>query len=125
VAGSKPNNVPNKGMVVITPAGSSFMQDTISSSSSSSSSSSCSTTIPNDPPANQSSMQHRYAFLLEDKDMDKHVVDCMFDSTISMPMHELIMVSTNMHKVFKDLTTTKHITVGTVSVNKLTSMPKM
>jgi hypothetical protein len=40
-------------------------------------------------------------------------------------MCELIVVSTDMCKVFKDLTTTKCITVGTVSVNKLSGMPKM
>jgi hypothetical protein len=40
-------------------------------------------------------------------------------------MCELIAVSTDMRKVFKDLTTTKCITVGTVSVNKLSGVPKM
>jgi hypothetical protein len=120
VAGLKPNSAPNKGTVVITPVGSSSAQDTTSSSPSSRSA-----IIPDDPPANQSSTQYRYAFPLEDKDMDKHIVDRMLDSTISMPMHKLIAVSTDMRKVFKDLTTTKHITVGTVSVNKLSSVPEM
>jgi len=82
-------------------------------------------TIPNNPPTNQSSMQYRYTFPLEDKDADKCVVDRMLDSTISMPMRELIAVSTDMHKVFKDLTTTKRVTVGTVSVNELSSAPEM
>jgi hypothetical protein len=91
----------------------------------SSSPSSRSVTIPDDPPANQSSMQYRDAFPLEDKDADKCVVDHMLDSTISMPMHKLIAVSTDMRKVFKDLTTTKHVTIRTVSVNKLSSAPKM
>jgi hypothetical protein len=103
--GLKSNSVPNNGMVLITPAGSSSAQDTVSSSSS------CNATIPDEPPANQSSMQYRYVFLLEDKDMDKCIVDHMLDSTISMPMHKLITVSTDMCKVFKDLTTTTHITV--------------
>jgi hypothetical protein len=119
-AGLKPNNAPNKGTVVITPAGPSSAQDTISSSPTSRSA-----TIPDDPPANQSSMQYRYAFPLEDKDADKRIVDCMLDSTISMPMHKLIAVSTDMRKVFKDLTTTKRVTVGTVSVNELSSAPEM
>jgi hypothetical protein len=117
--GSKPNNAPNKGTVAITPAGSSSAQDTISSSSLQS------TTIPDDPPTNQSSMQYRYTFPLEDKDMDKCVVDRMLYSTISMPMHKLIAVSTDMRKVFKDLTTTKRVTVGTVSVNELSSTSEM
>jgi hypothetical protein len=69
-------------------------------------------------------MQYRYAFLLEDKDADKRIVDRMLDSTISMPMRELIAVSTDVRKVFKDLTTTKRITVRTVSVNKLSSAPE-
>jgi hypothetical protein len=47
--GSKSNNMPNKGTVVIMPAGSSSTQDTVSSSSLHSA------TIPNNPPANQSS----------------------------------------------------------------------
>jgi hypothetical protein len=118
-AGSKSNSAPNKGTVVITPAGSSSTQDTVSSSPSSHS-----TTTPDDPPANQSSMQYEYAFLLEDKDADKRIVDRMLDSTISMPMCKLIAVSTNVRKVFKDLTTTKHITVGTVFINELSSMPE-
>jgi hypothetical protein len=118
--GLKSNSVPNKGTVVITPAGSSSMQDTVSSSPPS-----CSTTTPNDPPTNQSSTQYRYAFPLEDKDADKCVVDRMLDSTISMPMRKLMAVSTDVCKVFKDLTTTKHVTVGTVSVNKLSSTPEM
>jgi hypothetical protein len=117
--GSKSNSVPNKGTVVIMPIGSSSTQDTTSSSSSHN------VTIPDEPPTNQSSTQYRYAFLLEDKDTDKHVVNCMLDSTISMPMCELITVSTDMRKVFKDLTTTKCVTVGTVSINELSSAPKM
>jgi hypothetical protein len=42
-----------------------------------------------------------------------------------MPMCELIAVSTDMRKVFKDLTTTKRVTVGTVSINELSSVPEM
>jgi len=40
-------------------------------------------------------------------------------------MRKLIVVSTDVRKVFKDLTTTKRVTVGTVSVNKLSSTPEM
>jgi hypothetical protein len=119
VVGSKPNNAPNKGTVVITPVGRSSAQDTTSSSPSTQSA-----IIPNDPPTNQSSMQYRYAFPLENKDADKRVVDRMLDSTISMPMHELIAVSTDVRKVFKDLTTTKRITVGTVAINEISSVPE-
>jgi hypothetical protein len=98
VAGSKPNNAPNKGTVVITPVGSTSMQDTISSSPSSHS-----TSIPDDPPANQSTTQYRYAFLLEDKDADKCIVDCMLDSTISMPMCKLIVVLLRSYSKISDL----------------------
>jgi hypothetical protein len=56
--------------------------------------------------------------------VDKRVVDCMLDFTISMPMCKLIAVSTDVRKVFKDLTTTKCVTVGTVSINVLSSTPK-
>jgi hypothetical protein len=82
-AGLKSNNAPNKGTVVIMPAGSSSTQDTASSSS-------YNVTISDKPPTNQLSTQYRYTFLLEDKDEDKHVVDCMLDSTISMLMYELL-----------------------------------
>jgi hypothetical protein len=115
--GSKSNSAPNKGTVIITPAGFSSAQGTTSLSS-------CNMTIPNKPPTNQSSMQYRYAFPLEDKVVDKHVVNHILDSTISMLMHKLIAVSTGVCKVFKDLTTTKRITVRTVSINELSSMPK-
>ncbi|KAG1849034.1 hypothetical protein F4604DRAFT_1935122 [Suillus subluteus] len=66
-----------------------------------------------DPPtANPSSMQFRYTHLLEDKEANKKVINQMLDSSISIPMRELIAVSTDIHKVLKEMTTTKHVTVG-------------
>ncbi|KAG1832767.1 hypothetical protein EV424DRAFT_1533451 [Suillus variegatus] len=75
-------------------------------------------------PANPSSTQYRYSFPLEDKDADKHVVDHMLDSNISIPMRDLITVSTDIRKVFKDMTTTKRVTIGALSVNELSSTPE-
>ncbi|KAG2062400.1 hypothetical protein BDR06DRAFT_869231 [Suillus hirtellus] len=89
-----------------------------------SSSSSANATSLASQPANPSSTQYQYSFPLEDKDMDKRVVDRMLDSNISIPMHDLITVSTDVQKVFKDMTTTKRVTIGALSVNELSSTPE-
>lgn len=76
-----------------------------------------------DPLANQPTTQYRYTFPLEDKEADKRVTDRMLDTSVSIPIRELIAVSTDVRKVFKDMTTTKRVTVGTALVNELTGAP--
>jgi len=71
--------------------------------------------------SSSSSAQYRYSFALEDKDADKHVVQRLLECNINMPVRELFAVSPDVRKQFHDLTTTKHVTIGTVSVNKLSS----
>ena len=47
----------------------------------------------------------------------------MLDSQVNVPMRELIAVSTDVRKVLKEMTTTKRVTVGSVSVNELAGAP--
>jgi glutamate synthase domain-containing protein 2 len=101
---SKPNVQPNPKATVVQPAA------TTSAAS-------------NKQPANQSSTQFRYTFPLEDKGADKRVTDRMLDTSVSIPIRELIVISTDVRKVFKDMTTTKRVTVGAMSINELSSAP--
>jgi hypothetical protein len=71
--------------------------------------------------SSSSSAQYRYSFALEDKDANKRVVQRLLECNINMPVCKLCAVSPDVCKQFCNLTTTKHITVGTVSVNKLSS----
>jgi hypothetical protein len=71
--------------------------------------------------SSSSSAQYRYSFALEDKDTDKHVVQRLLECNINMPVCELFAVSPDVHKQFRDLTIIKRITIGTVSVNELSS----
>jgi hypothetical protein len=71
--------------------------------------------------SSSSSMQYIYSFTLKDKDTNKHVVQLLLECNINIPVHEIFTVSPDVHKQFRDLTTTKHITVGTMSVNELSS----
>jgi hypothetical protein len=67
--------------------------------------------------------QYRYSFVLEDKEADKCVVKHLLDSNLNISVHELFAISPDVCKQFRDLTTTKCVTVGTVSVNKLSGQP--
>ncbi|KIK32645.1 hypothetical protein CY34DRAFT_60204, partial [Suillus luteus UH-Slu-Lm8-n1] len=103
-ATAPPANQPNPKASVVQPAGTT-------------------TTSKPDPPANQSSTQYRYTFPLEDKEADKQVTDQILDTSVSIPIRELIAVSTDVRKVFKDMTTMKRVTVSTTLVNKLIGAP--
>ncbi|KAG1850266.1 hypothetical protein C8R48DRAFT_778243 [Suillus tomentosus] len=89
----------------------------VSSSSSSPSQSSAlppsSSSTPTQAPAQSSS--YRYAFALEDKEADKHVVERLLDSNLNIPVRELLAVSPDVRQHFHELTTKKCITVGAVS----------
>ncbi|KAG1817507.1 uncharacterized protein BJ212DRAFT_1480076 [Suillus subaureus] len=80
------------------------------------------------PPANtnsssSSSSQYRFSFVLEDKDAEKRVIECLLDGNITIPVCKLFAVSPDIRKQFQELTTTKHVTISTVSVNELSSQP--
>jgi hypothetical protein len=64
-----------------------------------------------------------YAFALEDKEADKHVVECLLNSNLNIPIRELLAVSPDVRQHFCKLTTKKHITVGMVSVHELSGQP--
>jgi hypothetical protein len=64
-----------------------------------------------------------YTFALEDKEADKHVVKCLLDSNLNIPIRELLAVSPDVRQHFCELMTKKHVTVGVVSVHKLSGQP--
>jgi hypothetical protein len=75
-------------------------------------------------PTVQSTTYH-YAFALEDKGADKHVVECLLDSNLNIPIQELLAVSPDVRQHFCELTTKKRVTVGMVSVHQLLGQPAM
>jgi hypothetical protein len=66
---------------------------------------------------------YRYSHGLEDKDADKRILERLLDTHINISTRELFAISPDLRKQFRDLTTTKRVTVGTVSVNELTGHP--
>jgi hypothetical protein len=68
--------------------------------------------------------QYHYTFLLEDKDIEKCVMDRILDTDVNVPIRDLIASSSDIQKALKDLTTSKQVTVGTVSVNELSGHPQ-
>jgi hypothetical protein len=73
-------------------------------------------------PTTQSTTYH-YAFALEDKEADKRIVERLLDSNLNIPIRELLAVSPDVRQYFCELTTKKHVTVGTVSVHELSGQP--
>jgi hypothetical protein len=73
-------------------------------------------------PTVQSTTYH-YTFTLEDKEADKHVVERLLNSNLNIPVQELLAVSPDVRQHFCKLTMKKHVTVGTVSVHKLSGQP--
>ncbi|KAG2061171.1 hypothetical protein BDR06DRAFT_1001500 [Suillus hirtellus] len=66
---------------------------------------------------------YQYLHGLEDKDTDKHILEHLLDTYINMLTRELFTILPDLRKQFHNLTTTKHVTVGTVLVNELTGHP--
>jgi hypothetical protein len=64
-----------------------------------------------------------YAFTLEDKEADKHIVECLLDSNLNIPIQELLAVLPDVRQHFHDLTTKKCIMVGAASVHELLGQP--
>ncbi|KAG2336086.1 hypothetical protein BDR05DRAFT_1006175 [Suillus weaverae] len=73
------------------------------------------------PPLNQ----YRYSYPLEDKNADKCVLEHILNTTISIPIREILAVPPDVRKVFRDQMTIKCITIDTVSVNELSSQPEL
>jgi hypothetical protein len=68
---------------------------------------------------------YHYAFALEDKEANKHIVECLLDSNLNIPIQELLTVLPDVRQHICELTTKKRIMVGTVSVHKLSGQPAM
>ncbi|KAG1867265.1 hypothetical protein DFJ58DRAFT_723939 [Suillus subalutaceus] len=75
----------------------------------------------NTPLASSLSTHYRNLCALEDKEADKRIIERLLQSSINIPVCELLAVSPDVRKQFRDLTTNKCVTVGTVSVNELSS----
>jgi hypothetical protein len=75
-------------------------------------------------PTAQSTTYH-HAFALEDKEADKRVVERLLDSNLNIPVWELLAVSPDVRQHFRKLMMKKRITVGAVSVHKLSGQPAM
>ncbi|KAF9231116.1 hypothetical protein BU15DRAFT_68607 [Melanogaster broomeanus] len=64
--------------------------------------------------------QYRYSFPLEDEAAPKWVLDRVLETSIPVPVRDLISVSPDFRKHFREMTTTKQVTaVGVVHVNEL------
>ncbi|KAG1824265.1 hypothetical protein EV424DRAFT_1346034 [Suillus variegatus] len=105
----KTKKAPNPGTVVVKPATEPSTADPVVLVASSS-------TTP--------APQYCYAFLLEDKDTEKHVMNRILDMDVNVPIWDLIASSSDIQKALKDLTTSKRVMVGTVLVNKLSGHPQ-
>ncbi|KAG2748104.1 hypothetical protein P692DRAFT_201715678, partial [Suillus brevipes Sb2] len=60
---------------------------------------------------------------LEDKGAEKRITDQILDITIQVPVRDIFAVSPDIRKNFRDMSSNKRVTVGTVSVNELSSHP--
>ena len=95
-----------------------------SSSSSSSASKTANTSTPaHAVPAPPPTGTYRLSCALEDKGAEKRITDQILDITIQVPVRDIFAVSPNIRKNFRDMSSNKRVTVGTVSVNELSSHP--
>jgi hypothetical protein len=60
---------------------------------------------------------------LEDKGVEKHLTDQILDVTLPVPIRDILAVSPDVRKNLHNISSNKHITVSTVSVNELSSHP--
>jgi hypothetical protein len=66
---------------------------------------------------------YRLSCPLEDKSAEKRITDQILDVTLPVPIRDILAVSPDIRKSMRDLSSNKRITVGTVSVNELSSHP--
>jgi len=96
------------------------------SSQSAPSSTNISTSLLPMPPLSAPTTQsttYRYAFTLEDKEANKHVVEHILDSNLNIPIQEFLAVLPDVRQHFHNLTTKKCIMVGAASVHELLGQP--
>ncbi|KAG2739744.1 hypothetical protein P692DRAFT_201670809, partial [Suillus brevipes Sb2] len=75
--------------------------------------------VPAPPPTGT----YRLSCALEDKGAEKRITDQILDITIQVPVRDIFAVSPDIRKNFRDMSSNKRVTVGTVSVNELSSHP--
>ncbi|KAG1801037.1 uncharacterized protein HD556DRAFT_1439030 [Suillus plorans] len=68
--------------------------------------------------------QYHYTFPLEDKDTKKCVMDRILNTNVNIPIQDLIASLSDIRKALNDLTMSKRVTVGMVSVNELSGHPQ-
>ncbi|KIO00834.1 hypothetical protein M404DRAFT_89921, partial [Pisolithus tinctorius Marx 270] len=67
-------------------------------------------------PAARNQNQYRYSFPLKDKAMPKHIVECVLETSVAMPVKELFAVAPEFCKQFRDITMAKYITTNKIEV---------
>ncbi|KIN99727.1 hypothetical protein M404DRAFT_30177 [Pisolithus tinctorius Marx 270] len=60
--------------------------------------------------------QYRYLFPLEDEATPKHIVECVLETSIALPVKELFAVAPEFHKQFRDITMVKCVTTNEIEV---------
>ena len=70
-------------------------------------------------------MQYKYSFPLEDNAAPKHVLDCVLDTPVQVPIKELFTVAPDFHKHIPELTMVKHVahvSANVIQVNELAGL---
>jgi hypothetical protein len=75
------------------------------------------------PPANTSGPQYRYSTPIENPAVVLKVVNRALDVPVSITQRELLSISSEAQKQYKELTTTRQVSAGTTEVGKLEEVP--
>ncbi|KIO00221.1 hypothetical protein M404DRAFT_29822 [Pisolithus tinctorius Marx 270] len=67
-------------------------------------------------PAARNQNQYRYSFPLEDEAVPKHIMECILETSVAMPVKELFAVAPEFHKQFRDITMVKRVTANEIEV---------
>ncbi|KIO11465.1 hypothetical protein M404DRAFT_112909, partial [Pisolithus tinctorius Marx 270] len=67
-------------------------------------------------PATRNQNQYRYLFPLKDEAVPKHIMECILETSIAMPVKELFAVAPEFHKQFRDITMAKCVTTNEIEV---------
>jgi hypothetical protein len=81
------------------------------------------TTVKNTVAADTSGPQYRYSTPIEDPAVILKVVNRALDVPISITQRELLSISPEVQKQYKELTTTRQVSAGTTEVGKLEEVP--
>jgi hypothetical protein len=81
------------------------------------------TAVKNPAAADTSGPQYRYSTPVEDPAVVLKVVNCALNVPISITQRELLSISPEVRKQYKELTTTQRVSAGTTEVGKLEEVP--